>query len=69
MFLGSLRRGMRWLEDLPKKERKALKKVYRQELVKRTHLLRIAAAWVITVPVSAMLSAMLFFTIRGMMLP
>ena len=28
-----------------------------------------AAAWVITVPVSGLLAAMLFFMIRGMMLP
>jgi len=27
------------------------------------------AAWLITVPVSALMAAMLFFTIRGMMLP
>lgn len=55
--------------ELPKKERKELKAVYREELVKRTALFRIAAAWVITVPASAILAAMLFFTIRGMMLP
>ncbi len=55
--------------DLTKKERKALSKVYRQELVKRSALLKIAAAWVITVPASAIMAAMLFFTIRGMMLP
>jgi PiT family inorganic phosphate transporter len=55
--------------DLPKKERRELKRVYRNELVKRTALVRIAAAWVITVPASAFLSAMMFFTIRGMMLP
>ena len=55
--------------DLTKKERKALGKVYRQELVKRSALLRIAAAWVITVPASAIMAATLFYTIRGMMLP
>jgi PiT family inorganic phosphate transporter len=27
------------------------------------------AAWIITVPISAILAAMLFFMIRGMMLP
>lgn len=52
-----------------KRERKKLKKVYREELVKRSHLMKIAAAWVITVPVTALLSAMIFFTIRGIMLP
>ncbi|MCU7809677.1 MAG: inorganic phosphate transporter, partial [Candidatus Thiodiazotropha sp. (ex Notomyrtea botanica)] len=55
--------------ELTKKERKGLKKVYRHELVKRSALLKIAAAWIITVPASAILAAMLFFTIRGMMLP
>ena len=54
---------------LAKKERKGLKKVYRKELVKRSALMRIAAAWVITVPFSGLLAAILFFTIRGMMLP
>jgi PiT family inorganic phosphate transporter len=54
---------------LTKKERKRLRKIYRTELVKRTHLLRIAAAWVITVPVSGVMAAMIYFMIRGMMLP
>jgi len=55
--------------ELDKSERKALKKVYRQELVKRSILLKIAAAWLITVPLAAILGAVLYFTIRGMMLP
>lgn len=55
--------------SLHKSESRALKKAYRQELVKRSALLRIAAAWIITVPVSGVLAAILFFTIRGMMLP
>jgi PiT family inorganic phosphate transporter len=55
--------------ELSKKERKGLKKVYRAELVKRSALLKIAAAWVITVPASGILAAILFFTLRGMMLP
>ncbi len=55
--------------SLSKKERKGLKRVYNQELVKRSHLYKIAAAWIITVPVSALLAAILYFTIRGFMLP
>ncbi len=51
-----------------KRERKNLKRIYRTELVKRTALLKIAAAWVITVPVSGCLAALFFYTIRGMML-
>lgn len=54
---------------LTKKERKALSKIYKQELVKRSHLLKIAAAWVITVPVSGLMAATIYFTIRGIMLP
>ncbi|HEY7774138.1 MAG TPA: inorganic phosphate transporter, partial [Marinagarivorans sp.] len=54
---------------ITEKERKRLKKVYRQELVKRRHLYKIAAAWVITVPASALLGAMMFFMLRGMLLP
>jgi PiT family inorganic phosphate transporter len=55
--------------ELSKKERKGLQKVYRHELVKRSHLVKIASAWIITVPVSGLLAAFLFFAIRGMMLP
>ncbi|MFN4238189.1 MAG: inorganic phosphate transporter [Vogesella sp.] len=46
-------------------ERKNLKKVYRKELVKREQILKIAAAWVITVPASAVMAAGIFFMIRG----
>ncbi len=55
--------------ELTKKERRELRKVYRQELVKRSALLKIAAAWLITVPAAGLLAAILYFTIRGMMLP
>ncbi|MDP3036546.1 MAG: inorganic phosphate transporter [Rhodocyclaceae bacterium] len=50
-------------------ERKGLRKVYRKELVKRSQLLKIAAAWIITVPASALLGALFFFALRGAMLP
>ncbi len=54
---------------LSKKERKGLKGVYRKEIVKRSALARIVAAWLITVPVSASMAAMIYYMIRGMMLP
>jgi PiT family inorganic phosphate transporter len=54
---------------LTKKGRKQLARIYQQELVKRSHLLKIAAAWVITVPVSGCMAAMFYHMIRGMMLP
>jgi PiT family inorganic phosphate transporter len=53
---------------LSKKERKSLRKLYRQDLVKRSLFLRIVAAWLITVPFSACMAALLYFTIRGIML-
>jgi len=55
--------------QLTNSERKALKKLFKKELVKRSHLKKIVAAWIITVPASAILAAILFFTIRGYMMP
>jgi len=49
-----------------KAERKQLKKYYKQELVKRKHLYKIVAAWVITVPISGALGALLFYVIRAL---
>lgn len=54
--------------NFSKLERKGLRRVYRQELVKRSQVLRIAAAWVITVPASAFMAALLFFMIKGMLI-
>ncbi len=54
---------------LGKRERRGLGRVHRVELVKRGLLLRIAAAWVITVPLAGLLAAMFFYMIRGIMLP
>lgn len=53
---------------LKKKERKRLKAIYQEELVKRNQLYRIAAAWIITVPASGIMAAILFFTLRGMLI-
>lgn len=54
---------------LTKKERKGLVNVYKHELVKRSAVMKIVAAWLITVPASGILAAIIFFTIRGIMLP
>jgi PiT family inorganic phosphate transporter len=48
-------------------ERKGLRKVYRHELVKRSQLMKIATAWIITVPASALMAAMIYYMIRGML--
>jgi len=53
---------------LSKKERKQLSREFKTELVKRSHLKRIIAAWIITVPATGTMAAMIFFMIRGMML-
>ncbi len=52
-----------------KKERKSLAKEYNKELVKRSAVMKIAAAWIITVPLSGLLAAVIYFTLRGMLLP
>jgi PiT family inorganic phosphate transporter len=52
--------------ELSKKERKSLNKIYKKELVKRSIMLKIFAAWIITVPASALLAAFIYFAIRGM---
>jgi Phosphate/sulphate permeases len=50
---------------LSKKERKGLKNVHKEQLVQRGVFMRIIAAWFITVPCSALLSAFFFFTLKG----
>lgn len=50
-------------------QRRQLKKALKRQLVKRSHLLKIVSAWLVTVPVSAGLSALFYFSLRGMMLP
>jgi len=56
-------------KSISKKERKELRREYHKELVKRSAALKIASAWIITVPLSGIMAAMLYFTIRGMLLP
>ncbi len=48
---------------------KALKKARKRRLVRRNHVYTIVAAWLITVPCSAAIAAVVFFFIRGLMLP
>ncbi len=53
---------------LTDEDRKQLRKAYRRQLVKRSALFKIVSAWIITVPVSAVLAALFYFTLRGMLL-
>lgn len=50
---------------LSKKERKRLKKVYSEKLVKRSAFKKIIGAWLITVPASALLAASIFSIISA----
>jgi PiT family inorganic phosphate transporter len=52
-----------------KKERKALKKAYKQEIVKRAVVMRIVAAWIITVPATAVLAALLYRAVEALIMP
>lgn len=54
------------IPEIKKKEQKQLKKVYQEELVKRSAINKIIAAWLITVPLSALLGAVSFFILRWM---
>ncbi|MCL2020814.1 MAG: inorganic phosphate transporter [Betaproteobacteria bacterium] len=47
--------------NFSKPERKGMKKFYRRELVKRSLLKRIIAAWLITVPASALMATGIFY--------
>lgn len=49
--------------DLGKKDKNALKKIYRQQFVKRSAMNKIIASWLITVPASAVCSAFVFYTL------
>jgi len=55
-------------EKLIKSAKKHIKRVKKVQYVKRDAIKKIVAAWLITVPAAAILAAVLFFTIRGIML-
>ena len=50
---------------LQKKKVKSLKRTLRENYVKRGMVKKIVAAWVITVPVAAILSGIIFFVLKG----
>ncbi|WP_456391428.1 inorganic phosphate transporter [Nitratifractor sp.] len=51
-----------------KKESKALKRVYKTRYVQRSAVKKIVAAWIVTVPAAALLSALIFYILKGAML-
>jgi len=56
-------------EEISWWERRQVKKAFKAQLVERSMLYKIIAAWIFTVPVAGLLSAALFFMIRGIMMP
>ena len=54
-------------QELVKQEKKEFKSAKRIKYVKRDAVKKIIAAWVITVPAAALLSACIFFMIKGIM--
>ncbi len=57
------------LENRVKEDKKEFKNAKKQKYVKRDAVKKIVAAWIITVPIAALLSAAIYFMIRGIMLP
>jgi inorganic phosphate transporter, PiT family len=55
-------------EKLIKTTKKHLKRVKKVQYVKRDAVKKIIAAWIITVPAAAVLAALLFYMIRGIMI-
>lgn len=50
-----------------KREQKAFKKAYKKEIVKRSVVLRIVAAWIVTVPATAVLAAILYHIVAAVL--
>jgi PiT family inorganic phosphate transporter len=55
-------------EKIIKNAKKNIKNAEKVEFVKRDAVKKIVAAWIITVPAAAILAALLFFTIKGIMI-
>ena len=55
-------------EKIIKNAKKNIKNAEKVEFVKRDAVKKIVAAWIITVPAAAVLAALLFFTIKGIMI-
>ena len=53
------------IKSMPHRQRKDLARMHKKILVKRSHLIRIAAAWIITVPFSGVLAAMIYFMLNS----
>lgn len=64
LMLESLKKNRSEQILLAKNEKKELKKVYKQELVKRSAIQKIIASWVVTVPISSLFSALVYWILK-----
>ena len=55
-------------DPIAKADRKSLARAHKQALVSRALIIKIFAAWITTVPCTALISGLLYFTLRGMMI-
>ena len=55
--------------EMSGKAEKKRKKQQKKRLVRRSHFLTIIAAWLVTVPLAALLSSFLFFALKGFLSP
>lgn len=62
-----LYKGIEEKQEVVKQEKKDVKEAKSTKYVKRDAVKKIVAAWIITVPAAAMLSAAIFFMIKGIM--
>lgn len=60
-------RSTKGLPALSSQDKKQLKQLHKQTLVQRSMLVKIVAAWVITVPASALVAALFFYALRAFM--
>ena len=65
--MGELKKLIEDEEIVIKAEKKHLKRAKKAKYVKRSAIMKIVAAWIITVPAAAILSASIFFVIQGIM--
>jgi PiT family inorganic phosphate transporter len=55
--------------EVTKLDRKTTTRVHKRDRVDRSLVLRIFAAWAVTVPATVVISAVVYFTLRGIMIP
>ena len=67
LILGVLYKLIANEKELIKSTKKHMKQTKKVEYVKRDAVKKIITAWIITVPAAAILAAILFFMIRGIM--